>query len=219
MDEDDELDDEEPEEDEDEEEGEGEEAGGDDDEEEPLFGRVEAAALLAVEAANGGELADLEQVIVAYYRLFHRWPDVDDFTFACQLLCEAGLTNYVSRCLGLDPRGRKLLRHSGLPRHSDRPLKVVQLMQDIDEGTLAEEGSLPEPNEEEVRAALEMVRGRPSLGAVTPPLEPRFLLPSPLGGAQFSFHESWADDSIPLVAPTEDDDDDDDEEDEETFDE
>jgi hypothetical protein len=121
---------------------------------EPLFGRVEAAALLAVESANGGEWADLEQVASGYLQLFKRMPEVDDFSFACALLCEADLIAYAQGGLELTPKGRKLLRHSGMPSSPARPGKVTDLLNAIADADIADEGSVPEPTLDEISTAI-----------------------------------------------------------------
>jgi hypothetical protein len=127
-------------------EDEGEEAG-------PLFGRFDAAALLAVEAANGGEWAGLAQVLVTFHLIFGEWPDVPGFTESCGLLCEAGLVEYAEGGLGLLPDGRKLLRRAGKQGAASRPEKLTDLLAAVDELDLAEEGTVDKPEEEDVSSA------------------------------------------------------------------
>jgi hypothetical protein len=133
------------------------EQGGDDrdDDEDPgpLFGRFDAAALLAVEAANGGEWAGLPQVLVTFHLLFGEWPDVPGFTESCGLLCEAELVEYAEGGLGLLPEGRKLLRRAGKQGAASRPEKLTDLLAAIDEADLAEEGTVDKPDEDDVASA------------------------------------------------------------------
>src|SRR5580700_230657 len=98
-----------------------------------LFGRFDAATLLAVEGANGGEWAGLGQVIVTFKVVFGQLPDVDQFTESCGVLCEAGLIEYVDEGLELTPDGRKLLRKAGSRRNAGRPAAVVEMLELIDE--------------------------------------------------------------------------------------
>jgi hypothetical protein len=121
----------------------------------PLFGRLDAATLLAVEGANGGEWAGLGQVIVTFNVVFGQSPDVDQFTESCRLLCEAGLIEYVDEGLTLAPAGRKLLRRAGSRRGAGRPQNVTELLEVFDELDLAAEGSVPEPAVADIAAALE----------------------------------------------------------------
>jgi hypothetical protein len=126
-----------------------------DDEEDsgPLFGRFDAAALLAVEAANGGEWAGLAQVLVTFHLLFGEWPDVPGFTESCGLLCEAGLVEYAEGGLGLSIDGRKLLRRAGKQGAASRPERLTELLAAIDELDLAEEGTVDKPDEDVVASA------------------------------------------------------------------
>lgn len=119
-----------------------------------LLGRFDAATLIAVERANGGEWAGLGQVIVTFNVVFGQVPDVDKFTESCQLLCEAGLIEYFDDGLGLTPDGRKLLRRAGSRRGPRRPQVVTELLEALDNGDLAPEGSVPEPDRTDVAAAV-----------------------------------------------------------------
>jgi hypothetical protein len=112
---------------------------------EPLLARREAAMLLAVERANGGELAGIEQVLVAFETLFARQMQPQAFAEACALLCEAELIEYVDESLGLTSDGRRLLRHTGLPGHSDRPHRVAEQLASLELPDLDEAGSVPSP--------------------------------------------------------------------------
>lgn len=128
---------------------------------EPLLGRVEAATLLAVEDANGGEWAELEQVIARFRVLFGQWPHADELSDAFGLLCEAGLVDYRDDGLELTSKGRKLLRHAGMPGNQQRPGKVTRLLGEIPDEQLAEEGSVPEPSSGQVSGALERLTDGP----------------------------------------------------------
>lgn len=121
----------------------------------PLFGRFDAAVLMAVENANGGEWAGLGQVIVTFDVVFGQSPDVDEFTESCQLLCEAGLIEYFDDGLALTPSGRKLLRRAGSRGGAKRPQAVTDLLAELDDGDLAAEGTVPAPERSEVAAAVQ----------------------------------------------------------------
>jgi hypothetical protein len=131
------------------EEPEGEEA------DEALFGRIDAAALLAVEGANGGEWAGLGQVIVTFRVMFGRRPEAEEFTESCGLLCEARLIEYRRGGLELTAYGRKLMRRAGTEGSVGRPAKVTDLLQELDESSIAGQGSVPEPSADEVAEVLE----------------------------------------------------------------
>jgi len=121
---------------------------------EDLFGRFDAAALLAVEAANGGELATLEQVVSTFLALFGESPAPARFAEACALLAEASLVEYQDEALGLTSGGRRLLRRAGTMKAAERPERLLSLLRQLDEGDLAPEGSVPAPTAEAVAAAL-----------------------------------------------------------------
>jgi hypothetical protein len=135
--------------------------------------------LLAVERANGGELAGLEQVLVAFESLFDRQMDADGYAESCALLCEAGLVEYTDECLGLTPVGRKLLRRTGVPGSSVRPRNVTAELELLEECDLAAAGSVSSPSEEAFEmagadlSADEETGAEPVLGAA--------LAPKPLG--------------------------------------
>lgn len=112
----------------------------------PLLGRRETAMLLAVERANGGELAGLEQVLVAFETLFDRQMEADAYADACALLCDAGLVEYSDESLGLTAGGRKLLRRTGVPGSPGRPLQVTEQLAALEEIDLAEAGSVASPD-------------------------------------------------------------------------
>ena len=101
---------------------------------EDLFGRFDAATLLAVETANGGELASLEQVVSTFCNLFGEPPDPDSFAGSSQLLAEAGFVEYEADALGLSPAGRRLLRRAGAARAIDRPERLLGLLREARRG-------------------------------------------------------------------------------------
>ncbi len=121
---------------------------------ESLFGRYEAAALLAVERANGGELAPLEQVLVAFEGLFGAGVTAATFAESVALLVDAGLVAYTDGGLELTVDGRRTIRRSGAHFEPDLPSKVADRLALIGEDELAPEGELPSPSEEDVLAAL-----------------------------------------------------------------
>ncbi len=121
---------------------------------ESLFGRYEAAALLAIERANGGELAPLEQVLVAFEGLFGAGVTAATFAESVALLVDAGLVAYADGALELTVDGRRTIRRSGAHFDPDFPAKVADRLALIDEDELAPEGELPSPSEEDVLAAL-----------------------------------------------------------------
>jgi hypothetical protein len=179
----------------------GDGAGGD----EPLFGRFDAATLLAIEAANGGEWASLGQVIVTFKTLFGELPDADGFAESCGLLCDAGLVEFTGEGLDLHPAGRKLLRRAGRHGNPARPAKVTELLLPFDEGDLGEEGAVATPTAEEVAAALEALTAEMSdeLGSLQAANQSRLLGPPivlPGFGSQATFSTlpdlggGWSDD-------------------------
>lgn len=121
---------------------------------ESLFGRYEAAALLAVERANGGELAPLEQVIVAFEQLFGTSVTASTFTESLSLLIDARLIDWSNGGLELSYEGRKTIRRSGMHSSPDFPDKVAEKLAELDEDDLAPEGELPAPTEHEVAEAM-----------------------------------------------------------------
>jgi hypothetical protein len=126
---------------------------------EPLLGRYEAATLLAVDGANGGTLAGIEQIFQTFEGLFQRRPTALQSAVSFGLLCDAGLVEYVESELGLTSRGRKLLRHAGLPDSPDRPSRVADLLGELEEADLAPEGSVPAPSEHDIEVAVTRPQG------------------------------------------------------------
>lgn len=149
---------------------------------ESLFGRYEAGALLAVERANGGELAPLEQVILAFEALFGSSVTAPTFAEAIGLLVDAGLVGWEEYGLELTLDGRRLLRRSGTHWDPALPDKVAARLAGIGEEDLAPEGELAAPSEDDVRSAMESL-GRGGLQARAPSCE-ETLSPSGLAGHQ-----------------------------------
>jgi hypothetical protein len=95
--------------------------------------------------------------------MFGQWPETAEFTEACGLLCEAGLVEWQGGALGLTPKGRKFLRRAGRHGAAGRPKLVTDLLQGIDDKELADEGSVPEPSEEQVASVLRAMLENPYL--------------------------------------------------------
>jgi hypothetical protein len=149
---------------------------------EALFGRFEAAALLAVERANGGELAPLEQVIMSFEALFGQSVTAATFAESVALLVDAGLVEWANRGLELTLDGRRVIRRSGSHWDAELPDKVAERLSRIEEDELAPEGELPSPTEEEVLGALQALnRGRLEGDA---PLPGDAIAPSGMAGHQ-----------------------------------
>lgn len=121
---------------------------------ETLFGRHEAAALLGVEAANGGELAPLEQFVAAYEGAFGVVPDAKDLGDSLGLLVDAGLVEWRDSAIGLSVEGRKLLRRVGAPWQRDRPERLTERLSLLVEDDLAPPGERPTPSEGELAEAI-----------------------------------------------------------------
>ncbi|MGO9196698.1 MAG: hypothetical protein ACLQK4_06190 [Acidimicrobiales bacterium] len=149
---------------------------------ESLFGRYEAAALLAVERANGGELAPLEQVIVAFEALFGASVAASTFAESLALLIDARLIDWSNRGLELTLDGRRTIRRSGSHWDADFPDKVADRLSRIEEDELSPEGELPAPTEHDVLQAMESLgRGRLEGNA---PVPGEVLAPSGIAGHQ-----------------------------------
>jgi hypothetical protein len=124
------------------------------------FGTEEGAVLVAVERANGGELAPLQQVLgtLDSFMAAGSRPTPASFAESAQMLIELGLVEYVEDQLGLTPEGRKLLRRSGLQNDPRHVALVTALLQEFDERDVDErvQGEPPSaPTEDDVRRALE----------------------------------------------------------------
>jgi hypothetical protein len=149
---------------------------------ESLFGRYEAAALLAVERANGGELAPLEQVIAAFEALFGSSVTAETFSESLSLLVDAGLIDWANHGLELTLDGRRTIRRSGSHWDHDFPDKVADRLSRIEEDDLAPEGELPAPSEEDILGALQSL-GRGRLEG-TAPVPGDVIAPSGMAGHQ-----------------------------------
>jgi len=112
--------------------------------------------LVAVERANGGELAPLLQVLWTLHGFTPRGsrPSPAAFAASTTLLVELGVVEYVDNQLGLTPEGRKLLRRSGMPNDARHVAFVTELLQEFGEDDLEADGSAIAPTEEDVRQAL-----------------------------------------------------------------
>lgn len=123
------------------------------------FGNKEGAVLVAVERANGGELAPLGQVLWsldAFTPTASR-PSPASFAASGQLLIELGMVEYLEGQLGLTVEGRKLLRRSGLlndPRHVARVTALLQEFDDVDVKLREQAEPPPALTEDDVRRAL-----------------------------------------------------------------
>ena len=182
----------------------------------PLLGRPEAAMLLAVEGANGGELSGLEQVLVAFETLFQRSMQPEAYARSCALLCEAQLVEWVDDSLGLTPGGRKLLRRTGVPGNPERPVQVADQLSLLEEVDLEPPGSVPAPDARAFEAATKSLASdgeqgdEPVLGSDLAPQPPDNLGPWPMRQTPaFSrlvlprFHRHHDMPPAPLVAPLE----------------
>jgi hypothetical protein len=91
------------------------------------------AFLVAVERANGGELAPLAQVLWTLESLATgpRRSDPATFVACARSLVDLGLVEYLEGQLGLTPQGRKLLRRSGLPADARHVRRVTELIAEL----------------------------------------------------------------------------------------
>jgi hypothetical protein len=120
------------------------------------FGIQEGAALVAVERANGGELAPLLQVLWTLHGFTPPGsrPDPARFAASATLLIGLGVVEYVDNQLGLTPEGRKLLRRSGMPNDARHVALVTELLQEFDDVDLEDDGPVIAPTEADVQQAL-----------------------------------------------------------------
>jgi hypothetical protein len=102
-----------------------------------LFGRSEAALLLAIEHANGGEFAPLGQVLVAHQQLFRSVVDPEVLACSGALLIDASLVEWWDGAFALLPKGRKLIRRSGSHWAADFPDRVAERLSQIAEESLS----------------------------------------------------------------------------------
>ena len=120
------------------------------------FGIQEGAALVAVERANGGELAPLLQVLWTLHGFTPPGsrPSPAEFAASTTLLIELGVVEYLDYQLGLTPEGRKLLRRSGMPNDARHVAFVTEVLQEFGEDDFEPDESAATPTEEDVRQAL-----------------------------------------------------------------
>jgi len=120
------------------------------------LGPDEGAALVAVERANGGELAPLPQVLWTMdgFTPPGSRPSPAGFAASATLLIRLGVVEYLDDQLGLTPEGRKLLRRSGMPNDPRHVAIVTELVQEFEAADLRPDGSVPAPTEADVHAAL-----------------------------------------------------------------
>jgi hypothetical protein len=148
---------------------------------ESLFGRYEAATLLAVERANGGEVAPLEQVIAAFEQLFGALATAATMAESTSLLVDAGLVEWGAGGLGLTVEGRRAIRRSGAHFDPELPEKVEARLALIDEEDLAPEGELASPSEHDFVEALRAL-GRGGFEVAAPAEDGPVLAPSKMAG-------------------------------------
>jgi hypothetical protein len=146
--------------------------------------------LVAVERANGGELAPLMQVLWTLDSVVPPGsrPDPARFAASVTLLIELGVVEYVENQLGLTVEGRKLLRRSGLPNDARHVARVTDLLQEFDELDIDRDKPATAPTEHDVRQALSDEEqteetgggiGTPDLGTEVPIVSGRGVLGSP----------------------------------------
>lgn len=111
---------------------------------------------MAVERANGGELAPLLQVLWTLHSFTPRGsrPSPAAFAASTTLLIKLGVIEYVDSQLGLTPEGRRLLRRSGLPNDARHVTLVTEQLQEFDNVDIEPDGSVIGPTEEDIRLAL-----------------------------------------------------------------
>ena len=165
---------------------------------EPLLGRYEAAALLAVDGANGGTLAGIEQIFETFERLFQRRPGATQIAASFALLCDAGLVEYTESELGLTSHGRKLLRRAGLLDSPDRPARVADLLGELEEADLAAPGTVAAPSEEDVRTALTNLASDDDAGAG--PVTGDEIAPAAIGAPLVPFGLAFGQNPVSRVA-------------------
>jgi len=120
------------------------------------FGLAEGAALVAIERANGGELAPLLQVLwtMQSFTPPHLRPSPAEFAASARLLIELGAVEYLDNQLGLTPEGRKLLRRSGMLNDPRHVALVTELLAEFDDEEYEPDEPLVAPTELDVRQAL-----------------------------------------------------------------
>jgi hypothetical protein len=120
------------------------------------FGIDEGAAFVAVERANGGELAPLLQVLWTLHSFTppRSRPSPAAFAASMTVLIEIGVVEYADSQLGLTPEGRKLLRRSGMPNDPRHVALVTALLQEHGEDRPEPDEPACSPTEEDVRQAM-----------------------------------------------------------------
>ncbi len=111
---------------------------------------------MAVERANGGELAPLLQVLWTLHGFTPPGsrPDPASFATSATVLISLGVVEYIDNQLGLTPEGRKLLRRSGMPNDPRHVAIVTELLQEFDDVDLEDDEPLIAPTEADVQQAL-----------------------------------------------------------------
>ena len=142
------------------------------------FGLREGEALVAVERANGGELAPLLQVLWTLHGFTpaRSRPSPAEFAASATVLIELGVVEYVDDQLGLTPEGRKLLRRSGMRNDPRHVALVTELLQEFDGEDYEPEEPPAAPTEEDVRQALsdgDRIQGTEG-GAGTPVIDEHY---------------------------------------------
>ncbi|MGA2529109.1 MAG: hypothetical protein ABSG36_08100 [Acidimicrobiales bacterium] len=165
------------------------------------FSLEDGAVLVAVERANGGELAPLEQVLWTLDSLTPpaTHPDPVRVARSAELLIRIGVVEFVENQLGLSIEGRRLLRRSGLLNDPKHVAHVTHLLQEFDELDLDEHAEpSAAPTEADLRRAVhdgEEIEETPG-GIGTPVLGEEV----PVGSALFG-GAPWTTSWIPAVLP------------------
>jgi hypothetical protein len=121
------------------------------------FGSEEGVILVAIERANGGELAPISQVLWTLHSFTAQGsrPDPAGFAASAALLIQLGVVDYLDGQLGLTPEGRKLLRRSGMPNDRRHVALVTEQLQEFDELDLESDEPLLAPTEADVQNAID----------------------------------------------------------------
>jgi len=154
------------------------------------LGVQDGAALVAVERANGGELAPLLQVLWTLHSFTPPGsrPSPAAFAASTTLLIELGVVEYVDDQLGLTPEGRKLLRRSGMPNDARHVALVTEVLQEAGGEDFEPDRSPVAPTEEDFQQAIrdgdrihetDGGAGTPVIGEDTPIYSPILGLVSP----------------------------------------
>ena len=162
-------------------------------------GELEAAVLVGVERANGGELAPLAQVLGTMNALMPvaLRPDPEQFADCAATLLELELIEWREGQLGLTVTGRRLLRRSGLRNDPRHVINVTRLLEELEPDEWAGDPP-PGPSAEDVRQAV--ADDAAQAAGDFAPLAPR----SPTTGSVFPVSAPVAD-WVPAVPPLESD--------------